>query len=98
MLQTAFAIGNSVAVTIPKRLGVLPGTKYRYVPARKKRIVYEPAEEPVKRVRKNVDKGREYKKYLDYYRKQSGAIKLDMSTREFMKLKKHCHEYLYEET
>lgn len=102
-LQTAFAIGNSVAVTIPKRLGVLPGFRYRNVPSRGKRIVYEPVEEqttPVKSVvatrgRKKLNKNIDY--YRDYVKRNSGAIKLDMTTEEFMKIKKYCHDHFYEE-
>lgn len=98
MLQTAFAIGNSVAVTIPKRLGIVPGTKFRFVPTKSKKISYEPMPEPgLKKAAGSKSKDARYEKYLEYYKKRSGALKLDMSTEEFMKLKKYCHDNFYEE-
>ena len=98
MLQTAFAIGNSVAVTIPKRLGIAPGTKFRFVPTKSKNISYEPVPEPgLKKAPRPKSKATRYKKYLEYYQNRSGGLKLDMSTEEFMKLKKHCHDNFYEE-
>ncbi len=119
-LQTAFAIGNSVAVTIPKRLGVLPGFRYRNVPSKGKRIVYEPVEEGFATARSVSTKGsdkavfqsssesslrrsatksknEQYKQYLEYYKARAGAIKLNMTTKEFMKIKKYCHDHFYEE-
>ncbi len=102
MLQTAFAIGNSVAVTIPKRLGVVPGTKFRFVPTKSKNISYEPILEPIKArkiVIKNAQKSKadELESYREHVKKHSGAIKLDISSEEFMKLKKYCHDHFYEE-
>ena len=102
MLQTAFAIGNSVAVTIPKRLGIVPGTKFRFVPTKSKKISYEPISEPTKFkqvVMKNTQKSKadELKSYREYIKKHSGAIKLDMSSEDFMKLKKYYHDHFYEE-
>lgn len=89
MIQTAFAIGNSVAVTIPKRMGVTPGTKFRYKPTVSHRLTYELVEKP--------SKVSDLEKIREEVRKNSGGLKLEMSTKEFMKIKKYCHDNPYEE-
>ncbi len=40
MIRTAFEIGNSVALTIPKKLGIKPGTKVKFRRESNK-LVYE---------------------------------------------------------
>jgi hypothetical protein len=92
MLQKAFAIGNSVAVTIPSRVGMLPGTRLRYVPTRGNRLAYDVVEEPAKKVKKKMSK-QEIERYV---KSHTGNLKLDISTEEFMKIKAYCREHPYE--
>ena len=87
MIQKAFAIGNSVAVTIPSKVGILPGTRLRHLSTRKNRIAYEILETPKPATRRKSD---------DYIKRVTGSIKLDMSTKEFMKIKAYCREHPYE--
>ncbi|PIS22172.1 hypothetical protein COT50_03525 [candidate division WWE3 bacterium CG08_land_8_20_14_0_20_41_10] len=48
MIQKIFAIGNSVAVTIPKRFGLVRGTAIRHLPRIRNRFSYEVVEDAPK--------------------------------------------------
>ncbi|MFA5776299.1 MAG: hypothetical protein WC988_01970 [Patescibacteria group bacterium] len=89
MLQKVFAIGNSVAVTIPRRFGILPGTRLRHVSTRKNRISYEIIEEPEKKQMSDHE-------IEEYVRSHTGKIKLNASTQEVMEIIKYCRENPYE--
>lgn len=41
MIQKAFTIGNSTAITIPKKTGIKPGTKLKFKSRTKSEITYE---------------------------------------------------------
>ncbi|MBN1162150.1 hypothetical protein JXA34_00190 [Patescibacteria group bacterium] len=45
MIQKAFKIGNSTAVTIPKKTNIKPGTKLKVSKVTKKQLVYDILEE-----------------------------------------------------
>jgi hypothetical protein len=85
MTQKVFAIGNSVAVTVPSRLRILPGTRLRYVSTKKNRLAYDVIEEPAKKAEKRA-----------YLKKVTGNLKLDMTTEQFMRIKAYCREHPYE--
>jgi len=90
MLQKVFTIGNSVAVTLPRKWGVAPGTYIKGLQRRKNRLSYEIVENgPI------VSPSRTKSEYL---KKVSGAIKSNMSTKQVMEtilyLKDHPYEKL----
>lgn len=67
IMQRAFEIGNSVAVTIPKKVGIKPGTAVKFK-HEKNKLIYEILES------QNTDKNDSLDKQL---RKMCGAMKID---------------------
>lgn len=96
MIQKAFAIGNSVAVTVPKKFGLLPGTRLKHLPSKKNRISYEILGGPVRKVRTKRAAGNKEKEIEDYVRRHGGSIKLNIPTAEVMEIIRYCHDNPYD--
>lgn len=89
MIQKVFSIGNSVAVTIPNKVGILPGTRLRHLSTRKNRIAYEVIEDEPRVGKK--DKMKEA-----YLKRVTGGLKVDIPTPKLMEIIAYCREHPYE--
>ncbi len=47
MIQKAFKIGNSIAITVPKEANITPGTKLKFSKRVKNKITYEIVDEQI---------------------------------------------------
>jgi len=88
MLQKVFVIGNSVAVTLPRKWGVSPGTRVRGLHRRRNRLSYE--------IMGNETVVSPSRAKSDYLKKVSGAIKSNMSTDRVMETIRYLKDHPYE--
>ncbi len=83
MIQKAFKIGNSIAITIPKEANIKSGTKLKFSKRVKNKITYEIVDETSPTIK-------------DHIEETSGGFDIDIDSKKLDKLLKYLEEHPYE--
>ncbi|MEK7595683.1 MAG: AbrB/MazE/SpoVT family DNA-binding domain-containing protein [Patescibacteria group bacterium] len=82
MIQKAFEIGNSIALTIPKEVGIKPGTRVKFE-RKKNKLIYELLDISTTIETKRIEE-------------TSGAIDFNQDSKSLNKMIKHLRENQYD--